>query len=46
MPPVGRFTVGYIVSVGIAAVIFILFLKWFGNRFPGVPVVDSVGRAL
>ncbi len=42
----GRFTFGYVVSVGIAAVVFILALKWAGHRFPQVPVVGAVARAI
>jgi hypothetical protein len=42
----GQFTFGYVVSVGIAAVVFILALKWAGARFPKVPVVGAVARAI
>jgi hypothetical protein len=41
-----RFSFGYIVSVGIAATIFILGVQWAGKRWPHVPVVGSVARAL
>jgi hypothetical protein len=42
----GTFTFGYVVSVGIAAVVFILALKWAGRQFPRVPVVGAVSRAI
>lgn len=42
----GRFTAGYIVTTGIAAVIFILVLKYVGQRAPHVPVVGAVARAI
>jgi hypothetical protein len=42
----GTFTFGYVVSVGIAAVVFILALKWAGQTFPRVPVVGAVARAI
>lgn len=42
----GRFTAGYVISTGIAAVVFILALKFAGTRFPKVPVVGSVARAI
>lgn len=43
---IGRFTAGYVLTTGIAAVIFILALKWAGQRFPHVPVVGPVARAI
>jgi hypothetical protein len=42
----GQFTLGYVVSVGIAAVVFILALKWAGQRFPQLPIVAPAARAL
>lgn len=42
----GRFSAGYIVSTGIAAVIFILAIKYAGQKFPRVPVVGAVARAI
>jgi hypothetical protein len=43
---IGRFTAGYVLTTGIAAVIFILALKWAGQRFPQVPVISPVARAI
>jgi uncharacterized membrane protein len=43
---IGRFTAGYVLTTGIAAVIFIMALKWAGHRFPQVPVVGPVARAI
>jgi hypothetical protein len=42
----GKFTFGYIVSVGIAAVIFILAVQFVGKKWPHVPVVGAVARGL
>ena len=42
----GRFTAGYVLTTGIAAVIFILAIKWAGGKFPQVPVIGSVARAI
>ena len=39
------FSLGQIVSIGISAVIFILFLKWAGQRW-NIPVVTSVARTI
>jgi hypothetical protein len=43
---IGRFTAGYVLTTGIAAVIFIMALKWAGQRFPQVPIVAPVARAI
>jgi hypothetical protein len=43
---IGRFTAGYVLTTGIAAVIFIMALKWAGQRFPQVPVIAPVARAI
>lgn len=43
---IGRFTAGYVLTTGIAATIFILVLKYAGQKFPSVPVVGSVARAI
>lgn len=42
----GSFTAGYVLTTGVAAVAFILALKWAGSRFPKVPVVGAVARAI
>ncbi len=42
----GTFTVGYIVSVTIAAAIGFLALKWIGARFPKIPVIPAVARSV
>jgi hypothetical protein len=43
---IGRFTAGYVLTTGIAAVIFIYALKWAGSKFPQVPVVGAVARGI
>jgi hypothetical protein len=42
----GQFTIGYVVSVTIAAVVGILVIKWVGQKFPRVPVFGAVARAI
>lgn len=42
----GAFSAGYVVSTGIAAVVFILAIKFVGEKFPKVPVVGAVARAV
>jgi hypothetical protein len=41
----GQFTAGYILSVGIAATVFILALKYVGGRW-NVPLVSPVAKAI
>ena len=40
-----KFSIGQIFSVGIAAVIFILFLKFVGGKW-NVPVISPVAKAI
>jgi hypothetical protein len=42
----GRFTAGYILTTGIAAVIFIYALKFVGSKFPQVPIVGPISRGV
>lgn len=41
----GQFSAGYILSVGIAAVVFILALKFVGSKWE-IPVVSPISRAV
>jgi uncharacterized membrane protein len=41
----GRFTFGYVVSVGIAATVFILALKYAGSKF-NLPVITPISKAV
>lgn len=40
-----KFTIGQVVSIGIAAVVFILALKFVGGRWE-IPVISPVARAV
>ncbi len=40
------YSVGQVVSVGIMATLFILALKFVGQRFPQLPVIAPVARAV
>jgi hypothetical protein len=40
------FSLGQIITVGIMASVFILALKFAGNRFPNIPGISAAARAL